>query len=108
LGGREPDPLALEPAGQEYELYDYSTPAGRAELENGAGGAGALEEELWVTLEEAAIPHELRAPLPAPLHAAQRRGLSNYQAVEELQDLKAYALRQRNPASPPEPSPGPG
>ncbi len=100
--------IALEPAGQEFELYDYSSPAGRAELQNSAGAASALEEELWVTLEEAAIPHELRAPLPAPLRAAQRRGLSDYQAVEELQSLKAYALRQRNPASASEPSPGPG
>lgn len=107
-GGEESDPLALQPAGQEYELYDYSTPAGRAELENSAGGAGALEEELWGTLEEAALPHELRAPLPPALHAAQRRGMSNYQAVEELQDLKAYVLHQRNPANPPEPAPGPG
>ena len=33
---------------------------------------------------------ELRAPLPASLHAAQRSGMANYQAVEELQSLKVY------------------
>jgi arylsulfatase A-like enzyme len=104
-GGGAPNPLALEPAGQEFELYDYSTPAGRAESLNSAGANDALEEELWVTLEEDAIPDELRAPLAGPLRAAQRRGLANYQAVEELQSLKAYASHQRS--SPSEPSPTP-
>jgi arylsulfatase A-like enzyme len=94
-----------EPAGQEVELYDYSTPAGRLELQNAAGAAGALEEELWATLEEAAIPDELRAPLPSGLRGAQRRGLANYQSVEELQSLKAYAAHQRASVSEPAPTP---
>jgi arylsulfatase A-like enzyme len=98
--------IALEPAGQEFELYDYSIPAGRAELQNSAGASDALEEELWVTLEEEAIPRELRAPLPGALDAAQRRGLANYQSVEELQNLKVYAARQRG-AAPSESSPTP-
>ncbi len=55
------------------------------ELLNSAGASEALEEELWVTLEEQALPGELRAPLPASLHAAQRRGFANYESVEELQ-----------------------
>ena len=92
--------LAVEPAGAEFELYDYSSPGGRAELENAAGAASALEEELWVTLEEVAIPTELRAPLPFALHAAQRRGLADYQAVEELQDLKVYARQHSSPTAP--------
>jgi arylsulfatase A-like enzyme len=91
---------AVEPAGAEFELYDYSSPAGRAELDNAAGAAGALEEELWVTLEEVAIPTELRAPLPFALHAAQHRGLADYQAVEELQDLKVYASQHSSPTAP--------
>jgi arylsulfatase A-like enzyme len=95
-GGEAPDPLAVEPAGQEFELYDYSSPAGRAELPNSAGAGEALEEELWVTLEEEAIPRELRAPLPASLQEAQRRGLANYENVEEVQSLKAYAAHERN------------
>jgi arylsulfatase A-like enzyme len=100
-----PESVALESAGQEFELYDYSAPAGRAELLNSAGTAGALEEELWVALEEEAIPQELRAPLPTLLHAAQRRGLVNYQDVEEIQSLKAYAARQRNSVAEPAPTP---
>ncbi len=88
--------LTAETAGQEFELYDYSSYGGRLELLNSAGGAGALEEELWVTLEEQALPGELRAPLPAPLHAAQRRGLANYQSVEEFESYRAYAAHLRN------------
>ncbi len=98
--------IAVEPSGAEFELYDYSSPVGRAELENSAGVASALEEELWVTLEEAAIPDELRAPLPVALRAAQRRGLADYQAVEELQSLKVYA-RQHSPPTAPEPPAAP-
>jgi arylsulfatase A-like enzyme len=100
-----PESTTLESAGQEFELYDYSNPAGRAELLNGAGAAGALEEELWATLEEEAIPRELRAPLPAPLRGAQRRGLANYQGVEEIQSLKAYAAHRRESVSEPTPTP---
>ena len=59
-----------------------------------------------MTLEEVAIPSELRAPLPFALRAAQRRGLADYQAVEELQDLKVYASQHRSPTAPePEPEP---
>ncbi len=98
--------IAVEPAGAEFELYEYTSPAGRAELENAAGAAGGLEEELWVTLEEVAIPSELRAPLPFALRGAQRRGLADYQAVEELQDLKVYARQHSSPTAP-EPQPEP-
>ena len=73
--------LTAEAAGQEFELYDYASPGGRLELLNSAGATGALEEELWVTLEEQALPGELRAPLPAALHAAQRRGFADYESV---------------------------
>jgi arylsulfatase A-like enzyme len=98
-----PETTTLEPAGQEFELYDYSEPAGQAELSNSAGAGGALEEELWVALEEEALPNELRAPLPRALHDAQRGGLSNYQSVEELEDLKAYAAHHT--AGPTAPTP---
>jgi arylsulfatase A-like enzyme len=93
-GGAAADPLAVESDGQEFELYDYSTPAGRAELLNSAGAGDALEEELWIALEEQAIPNELRAPLPARLRAAQQRGLANYRAVEERESIKAYLDHQ--------------
>jgi arylsulfatase A-like enzyme len=95
---------APEPAGQEFELYDYSTPAGQLELLNAAGASGALEEELWLTLEEVALPSELRAPLPTWLRATQRRGFANYLAVEEAQSARASAAHQRT--SEPTPTPG--
>ncbi len=95
--------LTVEPAGQEFELYDYSTAAGRLELLNSAGAAGALEGELWSMLEEEALPGELRAPLPASLRAAQRRGLADYVNVEEFESDKAYAAHLRDSEAPPTP-----
>ena len=101
-----PETTDLEIAGQEFELYDYSQPAGSAELTNSAGVQGGLEDELWSTLEEEALPHELRAPLPSYLHAAQQRGLANYANVEEFENLKVYATRQNeNPTASEEPQP---
>jgi arylsulfatase A-like enzyme len=95
--------LTVEPAGQEFELYDYSSAAGRLELLNSAGAGGALEEELWLTLEERALPDELRAPLPAALRATQRRGLANYAEVEEFESYKAYVAHLRSAESAPTP-----
>jgi arylsulfatase A-like enzyme len=95
--------LTVEAAGQEFELYDYSTVGGRLELLNSAGTSGALEEELWVMLEEQALPAELRASLPSPLRAAQRRGLADYTNVEEFETYKAYTAHLRN--SEPAPTP---
>ncbi len=68
----------LEPiaAGQERELYDYSTAPGRLELRNRAGHS-RLEASLHATLESA-IAEELQAPLPPPLARAQREGFVNY------------------------------
>ncbi len=97
--------IAVQAAGQEVELYDYSTPAGRAELSN-AVGTSPLEAELWRILEAEALPSELRAALPTHLHAAQRRGLENYLAVEEIQDLRVYAA-QRTAAAAAESQPTP-
>jgi arylsulfatase A-like enzyme len=94
----------IEPAGQEYELYDYSQPAGRAELLNSAGDGSALEEELWSALETEALTSELRAPLPSHLSAAQRRGLANYQGIEEFENLKVYATRQNTSPTASEPA----
>ncbi|HEY3758875.1 MAG TPA: sulfatase-like hydrolase/transferase [Solirubrobacteraceae bacterium] len=89
-----PETTRLEPAGQELELYDYSQPAGRAELLNSAGVALELEEALWEVLETEVLSGELRAPLPSALHGAQRRGIANYEGVEEFENLKIYATRQ--------------
>jgi len=84
-----PGTIEVEPSGQEAELYDYSTIAGRAELEN-VLGSSALEEELRATLEEQAIPQELRAPLPSRLREAGRGGLSNYLSVEEYEAQRVF------------------
>jgi arylsulfatase A-like enzyme len=103
-----PETTQLEPAGQEFELYDYSQPAGRAELVNSAGAQSALEEELWSVLEDEVLPNELHAPLPSHLRAAQRRGIANYESVEEFEDLKVYATRQNETATAPESQVTPG
>jgi arylsulfatase A-like enzyme len=102
-----PETTEKEAAGQEYELYDYSEPAGRAELTNSAGSQSALEEELWSTLELQALPGELQAPLPSALRAAQQRGLADYSSVEQIQNLKVYATRRdENPSAVEEPLTG--
>jgi arylsulfatase A-like enzyme len=80
-----PGGIEIQSAGQEVELYDYSTQAGRNEIENVAGHS-ALEEPMLQTLEEQAIPEELRQPMPSYLHLAQQEGLANYQAVEIYSD----------------------
>ena len=80
-----PGGIQVEAESQEYELYDYSTPQGRSEIENVAG-ASALEEELYGTLHEQAIPGELRAELPGALRAAHARALAAYQTIEEYED----------------------
>jgi arylsulfatase A-like enzyme len=97
-----PETVELEPAGQEFELYDYSEPSGRAELVNSAGAQDSLEAELWSVLESQVLPDELRAPLPSYLHAAQRRGIANYEGVEQLENLKVYATRQNETLNTPE------
>jgi arylsulfatase A-like enzyme len=95
-----PETTRLEPSGQEFELYDYSQPAGRAEVLNSAGVQIELEEQLWEVLETEVLTNELRAPLPSALRHAQRRGIANYEGVEEFENLKVYATRQlRNPTA---------
>ena len=71
------------PHGQERELYDYATSGGRLELDNRAG-ASHLEPGLRQLLEHRAIPDELRAPLPAPLRAAQQNGFARYVALDSF------------------------
>ncbi len=88
-----PGGIEIQSAGQEVELYDYSTEAGRNEIENVAGSS-ALQEPMTQLLEEQAIPNELRKPLPSQLHLAQTEGLGNYQAVE------AYSAQRLGAAYP--------
>jgi arylsulfatase A-like enzyme len=99
-----PGTIEPEPAGQEVEFYDYSSPEGRLELSSQLGAPSALEEELWSTLEQEAIPLELRAPLPSRLHAAHRQGMDQYFTVEESEAIKVYESHRREA---PEPVPEP-
>lgn len=72
----QPGTIKARASGQERELYDYSTRAGRLEIDNVAGGS-AIEEELGGELERA-VREEMRKELPRRLHAAHRRGLADY------------------------------
>lgn len=85
-----PDTTEVETAGQEYEFYDYSSEEGRLELSSQGQPGAPLEEELWQTLENDAIPNELRAPLPGSLQLARHQGLAEYFAYEEREALKVY------------------
>jgi len=87
----------LREAGQESELYDYRGHAGRLELDNGAGSSGA-EEQLRAELEQA-LAHELRAPLPARLRAAQSRGFADYFSTAKRAAKGAAAARKRRTES---------
>jgi arylsulfatase A-like enzyme len=67
------EPLAH---GQQRELYDYRTHAGRLEIDNVAGHS-PLEERLDAMLRRA-VADELRAPLPAALAGAREAGFADY------------------------------
>ena len=86
----KPGTVAVEPQGQEQELYDYSSEEGRLELSSQQRGGSQLEEELLQTLEEVAIPNELRAPLPTALRPARGNALGKYDTFEEHEALKVY------------------
>jgi hypothetical protein len=79
--------------GQEAELYDYDTHAGRLELHNGAGHS-PLEESLRALLERA-FHRELRAALPYRLTAARARGFGDYFSVARSAARSAAAHRRR-------------
>ncbi|WIM87152.1 sulfatase-like hydrolase/transferase [Candidatus Mycobacterium wuenschmannii] len=59
----------------ERELYDYSTPEGRQEVDNQAGRS-AKEAELQGLIDHAVLA-EVRAPLPSRLSNAQEQGLAD-------------------------------
>ncbi len=89
-----PGGMTIESAGQQQELYDYTTPAGRLELHN------AVDEWDLVTpmsaLLSGAIAEELREPLPARLQSAQARGLVDYAAVLSRVTAHAALARERH------------
>jgi len=79
--------------GEEVELYDYSTHAGRLELHNGAGHS-LLEGTLRAQLE-LAISEELRGPLPKHLTEAHARGFSDYFSTARHAAVNAAERRKR-------------
>jgi arylsulfatase A-like enzyme len=88
---------------QEHEMYDYTTHAGRLELDNVAG-SGPLYAQMSGLLARA-IDDELRRPLPAYLHAAQGRGLKDYFQIAKRDALMATASRLKRLRNKPLPSP---
>lgn len=97
-----PGTMEVEQAGQEVEVYDYSTPEGRMECSSQLTPS-PLEEGLRATLEDEAIPHELRAPLPARLHVAHSQGLQDYGAVERFHNEKLAEIHSGQREPQPEP-----
>ena len=88
-----PDGIAPESRGQEHELYDYRSRAGRMELQNGAGHS-PLEPALRATLARA-LRAELRGPLPNHLLSARRAGFENYFVTATKAARGATAARLR-------------
>ncbi len=101
--------IELEREGQERELYDYRTRAGRMELENGAAARIAAGSRLQDTLHRTfarALREELRGPLPRHLREASGLGFENYflTAKKAARGAAAARLRrmegERGPLSP--------
>jgi arylsulfatase A-like enzyme len=80
--------------GEEAELYDYSTPDGRLEIENSAGQS-ELEQRLRAQYD-AAFAEELRRPLPRRLGAAHARGFADYFSTARHASTNAAARRKRH------------
>jgi arylsulfatase A-like enzyme len=88
-----PATSAIAAAGQESELYDYSTRGGRLEIDNRAGRS-TLEPALRSQLE-AAVREELREPVPAYLRAAHRDGYADYHTSAKAAAIQATNLRRK-------------
>ncbi len=94
---------AILTAAQEHEMYDYTTHAGRLEIDNVAGSS-ALYSQMSDLLAQA-IDDELRRPLPGYLRAAQGRGLKDYFQVAKRDALSATDARLKRLRNRPLPSP---
>jgi arylsulfatase A-like enzyme len=68
----------------ERELYDYSTPLGRQEIDNQAGRNGK-QAALQALIDHEVLP-EVRAPLPAFLNNAQEQGLADMRQLVALRE----------------------
>jgi len=71
-----PESIEVAPHGQDFELYDYATQAGRLELSNEFRTKPALFNSLHARLVNDAVPNELRRPLPSHLMDAYERGIA--------------------------------
>ena len=85
------DPLTR---GEQTELYDYATKAGRLEIANLAG-RHPVESQLRSTLEQA-TRDELHAPLAPALQDAQRAGISDYLRLAAAEAHAARSTRLRS------------
>jgi arylsulfatase A-like enzyme len=83
------DPLS---AGQESELYDYSTHSGRLELHNAIGQSSI--EALMQSEFERAFKQELREPLPSRLQVAHQQGFADYFSTARHSATTAAARRR--------------
>jgi arylsulfatase A-like enzyme len=84
--------------GQERELYDYRTRAGRMELHNGAAARRSAEGGLEGSLHRLfarALREELRGPLPGHLGEAHGLGFENYFLTAKKAARGAAAARLR-------------
>jgi arylsulfatase A-like enzyme len=88
-----PHSIELVAAGQERELYDYRTRAGRLELDNVAGRS-ALEAQMSTAIEQA-LAAELRAPLSPQLAAARTVGFDDYMTMAKRAVVEATRRRRR-------------
>lgn len=97
-----PGSIEPEAAGRESEFYDYTGEEGRLELSPQGTFGSQAEERLLRVLEEEAIPHEMRAPLPTRLQEAQSAGFSRYLVQELREDEEVVEDRVRRSAESPE------
>ena len=89
----KPNTNTVDSAGQERELYDYSSSRGVMELDN-AAGASKLEPGLSAQLARA-VRNELREPVPKRLQAAQRDGYADYYTTAKATVLVAARQRRK-------------
>jgi hypothetical protein len=83
------DPI---PRGAEVELYDYTTQAGRLEVQNVAGRS--IAEETLRSELHSAVRNELREPLPYHMREAHIRGFENYFSTARNAALGAASRRR--------------
>ena len=79
--------------GQETELYDYRSQAGRLEIDNSAERSD-VEDRLRAQYEHA-FHHELREPLPGRLQPAHAGGFEDYFVTARHAATVAVERRQR-------------